>query len=146
MKQLAFSTDSHPNKYTRQRVWTSRNWFYSWVFSCLVTYLLVFRGVDEIGCHHFRKKRTTLDCLTIKLRNKENVRKIESTWGHDNKKLTGKRPLCCIFFLDKSYMRINLPERSQIWFTWFPSKCILWLVLQEVLQNREEKCDVMLSW
>ena len=98
MKQLAFSTDSHPNKYTRQRVWTSRNWFYSWVFSCLVTYLLVFRGVDEIGCHHFRKKRTTLDCLTIKLRNKENVRKIESTWGHDNKKLTGKRPLCCIFF------------------------------------------------
>ena len=103
-------------------MWTSRNWFYSWVFSCLVTYLLVFREVDDIGCRHFRKKhvagdsslaptpsarpwtvwqlgyetrrlrrrlrrrrktrsrwffarsytqRTTLDCLTIRLRNKE---------------------------------------------------------------------------
>ena len=174
MKHLEFSPDSHPNKYTRQRVWTSRNRFYSWVFSCLVTYLLVFREVDDIGCRHFLQKhvagdslpartpsarpwtvwqlgyetrrlrrrrkthsrwffarsytqRTTLDYLTIRLRNKQKSY-LESDlfvafFGqiiHEDK-LTGKKP--------------NLVNPLL-------RKCMLWLDLQTVLQNR----DVMLPW
>ena len=75
-------------------------------------------------------QRTTLDCLTVRLRNKE-----KSYFESDlfvaffgqiirEDKLTGKKP--------------NLVNPLL-------RKCMLWLDLQKVLQNRQ-KFDVMLPW
>ena len=115
MKHLEFSPDSHPNKYTRQRVWTSGNWFYSWVFSCLVTYLWVFREVDDIGCRHFRKKHVAGDSSLARTPSTRPW----TVWqlGYETKKKVISKGTSLLHFLHKSYMRINLPERSQIWLT-----------------------------